>query len=83
VTRAPCRRSGSVTSFRDRFGKPAQGTATTIEEAWQSILAADQDGSLTKATSTVTGVPVDWLIDNVNWADDAVHLWVRNCRLAH
>jgi hypothetical protein len=74
---------GIVTSFRDRFGRPVQGTAATIEEAWQRILAADQDGSLTKATFTVTGVPVDWLIDDVNWADDAVHYWVRDFRLAH
>jgi hypothetical protein len=73
--------NGVAVSMHDASGAEAPHTIIpTIEDYWESILEASQDGALKRGEFTVTGVPVEWYIDRDAWADDAHGAWIRNFR---
>ncbi len=73
--------NGVGISMRDPLGAPAPGTnIPTLENYWTHILEAAEKGTLRRASFTVTGVPVEWYIDDDEWADDAHGGWVKNFR---
>lgn len=66
---------GFSNSRGDRILSPV---GPTLEDEWQRILAASEDGSLKTALFSREGIPLEWFIDRDGWADDAVRTWVRN-----
>jgi hypothetical protein len=73
--------NGVAVSMYDASGAPAPHTIIpTIEDYWDSILEAQQAGTLKRASFNVAGVPVEWFIDHDGWADDAHGAWIRNFR---
>jgi len=70
--------NGAVVEVRNESGQVVGASASTLEQQWTQILEADKDHALVIAKFTAGGVPVEWLADRENWADDAVHVWVRN-----
>jgi hypothetical protein len=69
---------GQVTGFSSSRGRIVSPSGPTLEDEWQRILAASADGSLKTALFSREGIPLEWLIDSDEWADDAVRVWVRN-----
>ena len=70
---------GVGTTVRDESGAEVPSTIIqTIEDHWKRILDADTKGVLQRAKFTLSGVPVDWFIDNEAWADDASGATIRN-----
>jgi hypothetical protein len=73
--------NGVAVSMYEESGAEAPHTVIpTIEDFWESILEAKQDGALKRGSFTVIGVPLEWYIDRDNWADDAHGAWIRNFR---
>ena len=70
--------NGAVVEVRNEAGDLVSGSASTIEQQWTQILSAEKDGALTVHQFTEMGVPIEWAADREEWADDAVHIWVRN-----
>jgi hypothetical protein len=70
--------NGAVVEVRDESDHVLSITASTIEQQWATILHASEDGALKVGLFTASGVPIEWLADRDEWADDAVHVWVRN-----
>ena len=73
--------NGVAVSLRDEAGDEVPHTMIpSIEDHWQRILDAKENGTLQHAVFGLNGVPAEWSIDNEAWADDAWGATIRSFR---